>query len=61
MISSTLYFLLIELNYHLPYSLFKSDWFTHHLSQTRSVLYILSVYNYHLSGLAHFECLVHVN
>jgi len=27
MISSTLYFLLIQLNYHFPYPLFKSDWF----------------------------------
>jgi len=27
MISSTLYFLLIQLNYHFPYPLSKSDWF----------------------------------
>ena len=27
MISSTLYFLSIQLNYHFPYRLFKSDWF----------------------------------
>ena len=27
MISSTLCFLLVQLNYHFPYSLFKSDWF----------------------------------
>jgi len=33
----------------------------HLLSQTHSVLYILSVYNNHLSGLAHFEYLVCVN
>jgi len=32
MISSTLYFLLIQLNYKFPYPLFKSDWFTREIN-----------------------------
>jgi hypothetical protein len=45
MISSTLYFLLIQLNYHFPYPLFKSDWFAGESHNSKNTSITLSSRN----------------
>ena len=52
MISSTLYIPLMQLNYHFPYPLFKSDWF----AKEYIVLFFPLIFYYNLGFVSRKVC-----